>query len=263
MQSLRLLAVAFAVAGCGGGGGFPSDAAIDSPPPGGKLSVAWSLTDTGGQPITCDDVGGQLVTMVLRNHNVQGASTEVLGCTSASGTTSTVVPGIYDVDFELHGLVGQLTTATQQQAVIVMSGQITELAPVTFVVDATGALELNLVTGKATNCGATSASGAGITGTTISLVHAGGACEPVTFTISGTPASTYTVDCASPVEAPCIEADQTLTVASMPSGNYAIHVRGKIGPTDCYQNDDLMRVPPLMKLLKQTLNLAKQTTPGC
>jgi hypothetical protein len=268
MQSLHLVIVAVAVAGCGGGGGFPADAAIDSSVPGGKLSVAWSLADTASQPITCSDVGGQVVTLVLRNHDVAGASTEVFGCTSASGTTPEVAAGIYDVDFELHGVVGLLTTATQQMGITITSGQTTELAPVTFALDATGAVELDLATGKSGgNCAATTAMGAGITATTISLVHSpGSVCEPVTFTISAgatRPAGTYTVDCATPVVGPCIEADQKLTVASMPSGSYAIHVLGKVGALDCFKNDDVLKVPPLMKLLKQTLSLAQQTTPGC
>ncbi len=267
MQALRLLVVACAAAGCGGGGGFPADAAIEPPPPGGKLAVTWSVTNAGGQPITCGDVAAQVVTLVLRNRNVSGGSTEVFGCTSATGTTPEVAPGIYDIDFELHGLDGLLTTATQQMGLVVTSGQTTDLAPVAFAVDATGGVELNLVTGKSGgNCAPTSAMGAGITNTTITLLHTGGVCEPVTFAISAganNPAGTYTVDCANPVVASCIEADQKLTVASMPSGNYAIHVVGKVGAKDCFKNDESLRVPPLAKLLKQVLSLVQQTTPGC
>ncbi len=255
------------VAACGGGGGFPADAPIEGPPPGGNIALTWSLTDTNGQPIECGQVGGQVVTLVLRNRNVLGASTEVFTCSSLGGTTPLVAPGIYDIDFELRGTVGLLTMGGQQQGVIVTSSQTTELAPVTFAVDATGGLDLDLTTGKpGGNCKPTSEMGAGITSTTITLVHTGGGCEPVTFDISAgasDPAGAYVVNCTSPAVAPCIETDQKLTVATMPSGTYEIHVRGQIAGVDCYANDDGLTVPPLAKVLRQTLGLAQQTTPGC
>ena len=45
------------VAACGGGGGFPDAPPIDMPPPLGTFSLAWTVKDTGGNPITCDQIG--------------------------------------------------------------------------------------------------------------------------------------------------------------------------------------------------------------
>lgn len=106
--------------------------------------------------------------------------------------------------------------------------------------------------------------GAGVTSMTITLVHTGGGCAPVTFLRSGGPTmSSYVVNCSSPMIATCIEDTETLTVPSMPSGPYTIHIRGKIGAVDCWQNDDALQVPPQGQSLIETLNLAKTAASGC
>jgi hypothetical protein len=80
----------------------------------------------------------------------------------------------------------------------------------------------------------------------------------------GTLVGSYVVSCSSPAVAACIETDETLTVPSMASGPYTIHVRGKIGAVECWNNDDALQVPPQGKLMIQTLNLAFQTgATGC
>ena len=57
-----LLPAVAGLAACGGGGGFP-DATIDvGPPAPGSFSLAWSVTDTMGNAITCDQIGAQSVT---------------------------------------------------------------------------------------------------------------------------------------------------------------------------------------------------------
>lgn len=62
----------------------------------------------------------------------------------------------------------------------------------------------------------------------------------------------------------CIENDETLTVPSMQSGPYTIHIRGKVGSANCWRNDNTLQVPPLGKRLSETLNLAYQPgVPGC
>lgn len=265
-----LLACA-AVVGCEGdgcgGGGFPDAREVDAAPAGGTLSLAWTLTDTGGAPITCDQVGATTVTLLLRNRAVSGGQAEVLGCNSATGATPVLRPGTYDVRFELAGPGGLLSTATPQNGLVVRTGQDTALAPVTFAVVATGGLDLFVTANQAAgNCAPIANGGAGITATSIALNDSTGACEPITLTVgagAGRPASTYVVDCANPVLAPCIENDQRLTAAGLPSGNYAIHVRGRVGATECYLNDDSLIVPALDRVLVRTLNLGKSTTPGC
>ena len=250
---------------CGNGGGFPVDAGPDAAPPGGKFSLAWTLADSSSQPITCSQVGSQVLTVVLRNRAVQGALTEVFSCSSASGVSSAFAPGIYDISFELNGVSGLLTTATTQSGVEIKSNETTALLPIAFEVNAIGALQLRVLSNQpAGNCASTVSMGAGITSTTIALVHTGGACEPVTFDVAlgaTQPAGTYTVDCATPVIAGCIDNDQTLSVPSLPSGNYQIHIRGTIGGTDCWNNDDSLVVPPKGATLNTNLNLAKQA--GC
>lgn len=257
----RALAVALALAACGDGGGFPDAPLPDSPVPGGTLSLQWSLTDTNGAAITCERLGAQVVTLVLRNRDVSGASTEVFVCSSMAGTTPKVAPGTYDVAFELqHGTFGLIAQASTQLGVVVESNQNTPLMPVTFVVDATGGLDLKIDANKpGGNCGAPP-NGAGITGTSITLTRAPNqTCQPVTFTISGNPATMYTVNCANPTVVGCIENDQAITVMGVPTNTYQIHVRGKVAGVDCYINDDVLRVPPAGNTLTSTLMLA----PGC
>lgn len=258
----RALALgALALVACGDGGGFPDAPLPDSPLPGGTLSLQWSLTDANGAAITCERVGAQVVTLVLRNRDVSGASTEVFVCNSMAGTTPKVPPGTYDVAFQLqHGTYGLIGQATTQLGVVVESNQNTPLEPVVFAVDATGGLDLKLTANKpGGNCGP-APNGAGITGTSITLTRGpNDTCEPVTFTISGNPATMYTVNCANPTVVGCIESNQSITVMGVPTNTYRIHVRGKVNGVDCYTNDDPLMVPPAGNTLTRTLNLA----PGC
>src|SRR5512139_2054698 len=100
LRAAALIAV-MSMMGCGGGGGFP-----DAPPGpdafvGGTLSLDWSLVKMAdGSPVSCDQVGGVTVTLLLRNRAVQGGFTEVFSCGSKTGTTPLVPIGTYDVNFE-------------------------------------------------------------------------------------------------------------------------------------------------------------------
>jgi hypothetical protein len=62
---------------------------------------------------------------------------------------------------------------------------------------------------------------------------------------------------------PCIENDQALTVSGVTSDQYLIHVRGRIGATECWTTDTGFSVPPIMKVLMQTLTLTKLNAVGC
>lgn len=269
-----LVSATFAAA-CGDGGGFPDAPPIDMPPPQGTFDLAWTLKDTSGNAITCDQIGAQAVTVLTRNRAVQGGSTEVFTCGTFKGTSQGLVPGTYDMDFELGGVggavgTGLIATSPKQMGVVIKSSENVTLAPLAFVVDATGGLKLNISANKpGGNCGSTGANGAGITGMTLTLQHtAGGACEPITFTIAPNatlPGGSYTVNCTAPTVAPCIEADQQLTATGVRSDGYQLHVRGRIGTASCWTNDDTMSVPPLGRDLVRTLNLAAAPmgTPGC
>jgi hypothetical protein len=263
----KLVLLSGLLAGCGSGGGF-FDAAVreDAVPPGGTFSAQWMVTDTGGAPIECTKIGGQFVTVLMRNRALPIGEAEVFGCASLSGQSKVVPAGIYDIRFELSGIAGVLAMAPEQMAVEIKSQENTVLAPLTFAVDAQGGLALRLDAGKAGgNCGATPA-GAGITATTITLEHADTTCAPVTFAISAganQPAGSYTVNCQTPAIGPCIESDQELTVSGIPSDSYRIHVRGRIGANNCYLNDDSFQVPTNGAVLTRTLNLAHQMLPDC
>lgn len=262
------------VAACGDGGGFPDAMPIDAAPMPGRFTLAWALTDPTRGVILCEDIDALSVTALVRNRAVQGGSTEVFTCPSLMGTSQDVVPGIYDIDFELIGpggdpSTGVIATAPRQQGVTIGAGQTVALAPLAFEVDATGGLALNLTTNASGgNCGATATGGAGITSMTITLFRATDlpACEPVTFAISAGAtgqARTYTVDCTTPAPTACIESDQTLTATGLASGDYTIHVRGTTTTvSECRTNDDTLPVPPLGRDLTRTLNLGVQTS-GC
>lgn len=272
MTSRALYLVTATLIGCGSGGGFPDAPEIDSPPPLGTFSLAWSLTDTNNQPITCDQIGAQSVTALVRNRAVQGGSTQVFACSTMMGTSEALVPGTYDIDFELVGvggapMTGLIATSPVQLAVVIPSGGSVALTPLAFAVNATGGMKLHLSTAATMNCTPTAAGGSGITTHTITLNKASDStCAPITFAIAanGTqPARTYTVDCATPAVVPCIERDQEISVTGIAAGGYIIHIRGS-APTECFSNNDSLSVPPLGRDLVRTLNLGLElSTAAC
>ena len=264
MSHMRTLCLLGLVAACGGGGGFPDAPVIDSPSPSATFSVAWTVNDTTNQPVSCDRIGAVSVTVLAHNQAVEGGMTEVFTCGTAMGTSEKLAPGIWDFDFELTSATGVLATVPGQHGVTLTANQNTALQPLTFSVDATGGLALTLATNRSAGNCAAQPGGGGITNTTITLVHSSDqSCAPFTFTISG--GATYTVDCTTPVQAGCIDANQTLTVSSVPSDTYTIHVRGLVsGGATCWSNNDSLQVPPSGQTLTKTLNLAYATgTSGC
>ncbi len=270
---MRAAYLVLVLAACGGGGGFP-DAKVkdDTPPPSGTFKLAWSLTDTNDAPIDCARVAAITVTAVVRSTQVSGGSTQVFTCSGGMGESQAITPGTYSIDFELDAGSGMIATSPRQQDIVIKSNQSTTLTPIVFKLDATGNLKLHLSANKpGGNCQPTASTGAGIANTTFVLQHApGAACEPVTLMIgagatSGTAATTYTVNCATPVIGPCIENDQEITTTGTPSGSYQLHVRGLVaGGAACWTNDDQIVIPAVMGTLTRTLNLGYQmSTPGC
>jgi hypothetical protein len=262
-MSTRLAYLAFAGA-CDSGGGF-----IDASDPNGAFAVRWGLQDTNQRPIQCDEVGA--VTMRVAAQSRIGASSDVelFRCSQTSATSQGVPAGRYDADFELDDVSGKIASSPSQLAIDIHAGQTTQLQPLTFSIDATGTLSLSIASGQpGGNCGATAMNGAGITGTTIVLRHVSGSCAPTEFAYpadSMLEAGNYELsDCQRPPAAPCIEADQPLTVSGVASGRYTIDVRGMIGSVDCWSLTSQLVVPPLGRTLTQTLMLAYATgTPGC
>lgn len=260
MMPRRLLACSL-LAACGDAGGFP-DAPLADTPPTGTFSLTWSVVDHESQPIACERIAAQSMTVLAHNKGFDGGSTQIFTCASGMGQSQAVFAGLYDLDFELSGTFGLLASGTKQTSVQVPAGTNTPLQPVTFQVKALGGMALKLSAGGSGNC----AGGAGIEQTSISFVrNSDSACQPVTFTISDgamQSGGTYTATCPTPtVIDKCIDADQVLTATDVPSDAYTIRVRGKIGGTDCWVNNDFLQVPPLDQTLTRTLNLAQ--TPGC
>lgn len=252
---MRLLWVAALTAACGNGGGFdggPSDPPVSN----GTVSLAWSVTNTNGQPIDCNDVGAQSVVLLLHNILEVGGSTAVFGCSSGAGITQQLSPGSYEIDFELRGTAGVLGTSPRRMNIMVRAGQDTPIGAVAFPVNATGGLDLFLRASPAmTNCGP----GTSISGMSIMLRRPGGACQMTTFRIEPG-ARTYSVNCSSSNVVPCIENNQRLTATGVPSGPYTIEVVGKVGAVDCWVANEPLQVPPLGKVLSRTVILSN---PGC
>jgi hypothetical protein len=254
------------LSGCDcGGGGFPDARPSDGPLPG-TITATWSLTDLTGAPITCDQVGATTVFLQLRSRTTTAGAAVSLSCALSPATSQPLVAGIYDVTFELHAGATTIATGPAQNAVNVQPGLDTRLAPVAFMVDSNGGLIVSLAAPPVmSNCDPVADGGAGITTNTITLEHTGDGCAPVVFTRSrgATVLGTYTVSCSAPMVTKCIESDEQLAVASMPSGPYTIHIRGKVNALDCWQNDDSFQVPALGKVLSETRNLAFRNVAGC
>jgi hypothetical protein len=264
MQLRAILLCAATSAGCNGGG-FPADAGVDVKIAAGSFSLAWKLTDLKGAPITCDQIGASTVAITLQSLDRVFGDAESFSCGNSPSTSPAIPAGDYNVGIELHGSGLDPVVAPVQPRVVIADNQITALAPVTFAVDPTGTVALQIAppTPLTSNCGAPP-SGAGINAETITLEHAGDGCLPITFTRTkgGATVGTYTVSCAAPANAGCIEQDETLTATGVPFGQYTIHVRGKIGASDCFTNNDSLAVPAQGKTLTQTVILAP-TKPSC
>ncbi len=154
---------------CGSGGGFPADAS--GPPGPGTVTLAWSLTDTSGAPITCDQVGANSVAITLQGRTTAGTVVS-LSCAAGHGTSQALSPDTYDVTIELHGASLTAVPAAAQKGVVVRASADTQLAPAVFAVDPHGAIAFSIRAPQAaTNCGAAADKGAGITATTITLQH--------------------------------------------------------------------------------------------
>jgi hypothetical protein len=246
-------------AACGSGGGFPDARPIDARPPTGTFTLDWSVSDAMGQAITCDQVGGQTVTVLAHNRAFEGGETEPFICSTLMGQSPGLAPGIYDFMFELDASSGVLATAPGQFGIEIDSNQNVRLAPLAFSLDATGGMNLHLATNRAGgNCGVPP-NGGGITSTTLTLAHTSDStCQPLTLQIAAgatKPASMYTINCTTPVVGPCIESDQAITASGFAADSYQIHIKMNQAANVCWTNNDSIVVPPQSATLMRTLNL--------
>jgi hypothetical protein len=235
------------------------------PPANGSISVAWSIQSIGGLAVSCEQVAARFAALRLRNRTTSAVVATAFPCANSPGTAP-IAPGLYDVSFLLNAADGTLLgTAPDQVGVSIVSGRLTNLAPVTFTFGVTpkSTLVLRLATSATTNCQSASAGGAGITGDTIFLARSDGGCAPVTFIRQrgAEQRGTYQVNCSSPQIAPCIEKDETLTT-TLDRGSYTIRARGRIGAADCWVRDDTLEIP-IGGTVTRTLGLLRAPGAGC
>lgn len=260
--------VLLATVACDEPGGAVAAAPVTNACPG-SVSLAWSITNASGQPLTCAQAGATSVALRLQS---RGGGTPVFTsfpCASSPGTAN-VAPGLYDVTIELRDASGaRRATSPPQTSVPVATGRTKVLTPVTLVVGTGGgggnrvALTLE-AENVASNCQSSSSGGGGITGTTITIVRVGGGCAAVTLVRSrgGAQIGIYKVNCSSPEVASCIERDETLTTTGLTPGGYIVRVGGKIGPVDCWAAESQLDVPATGQLQSRIV-LRHQSGAGC
>lgn len=261
-----VVALAVAAGACGSEGGFADARPIDAPTPG-TVSVSWTLRDSLGAQIECDQIGPNVsINLELVPRGGGRGEAESLSCTNNPATSRKLPPGIYNVSFVLRAQDLTPASATPQADVEVLPDGNTVLAPIEFQIDVRGTLVLSLRAPPAVrNCSGAAGSTAGIDSNTLTLLTRG-ACAPVTFVRrqGATIVNTYVVNCGSPVSATCIETNETLTAEGITSGSYLVTARGRTGTVDCYATENqLVRVPAQGRAVVDTINLGKTGAPGC
>jgi hypothetical protein len=246
---LRPTLVMLLLAGaCGSNEGPPDARVIDGPPPGGTFSLQWTLHE-GASALACDDVGAKLVAVTIKNEDAGFGTVETFSCSSTSGTSAPLAPGLYTFAVELDDASGGPLGPVQTfMHVEIKSSQDSPLGTLDFPVVARGGLSIkHAAQGKSANC---TAGGANIDATTLALKGAGGACVPATFAIaagSTRPAATYVSDCNTLPAGPCIEQDQTITVTGLRSGTVELNVSGLVAGQACWGGGYTLTVPAMDK----------------
>jgi hypothetical protein len=274
----------FAITACNPSEGSPTLAITAASTCPGSISVAWSIINASGQPLSCSQAGATSVALRLQSRTGGTPVFTAFPCTSSPGTAN-IAPGLYDVAIELHDANGaKLATAEPQTSIAIALARTKVLTPVAFRLGSggdggggsgggggggsggqPGSVHLSLQAGAfRSNCLPSALDGAAITGTSITVQTAGGVCAPVTFIRSqgGTEIGTYKVNCSSPQITSCIESDESLTSPELTPGSYVIHARGKIGAGDCFVADTALEVPQTGPLQKQIV-MQRQNVPGC
>jgi hypothetical protein len=244
---------ALGVSGCGG-----------SAPAQGSVSLTWSIFDgLNGQPATCATVGAASVSLQATSQAASGGSVTLsVPCARSSSGTIELAVGTYRIVPQLVTADGAVLATASDQTAAVTAGQTTALTPALFAASTrSGFFALSLSTGS-TNC---QPGGAGITGVSMFLEHAGDGCAPTTLIRSrgGVQLGTYDINnCSSPSVTSCIEADELLTAGNLTPGSYILRVRAKRGPLDCWKLDETFTLVPGRPLVR-TLTLAHAPDAGC
>jgi hypothetical protein len=263
-MQFRVSTLAAVIAGCAGVVGCegcppdePDAGVPDVPLQSGTFTLAWTSHDqTSGKQISCDKLDPNAKILVKAARTGTGGI-EQLTCKTNQGTSvAKFVTGEYAFTYELrvtiNGALKTLATAAPETKVIVAPD--TVLKDIDFQVNASGHFDFKLLAGAGGNCSMT---GAEISGMSITLEQIDDAgnhiCQPTTFTLSD--GRTYnSSNCMFPSAFGCIKEDVVVSAAPaftppataqpLPSGPYQIHIIGKRNTSDCWSNNDIIRVPP-------------------
>lgn len=133
-----------------------------------------------------------------------------------------------------------------------------------------GSLLLTVTTtlGAGRGCVPVVSGGAGVTATTIVIQtfehQTLGVCVPAVLNRArdGIVTGTYTVDCVSPVQARCVEENETLSTSGLPPGAYQVRVVGLIQQSSCWIDKETVQVAGGAQV-NQRVVLRNQQLPGC
>lgn len=119
------------LAACGDGGGFP-DAGPPDAPATGTFALTWTVVDQNNQPVTCEGIAAQTVTVLVHNLAFMGGTTEAFNCDTGMGTSGQLITGTYEMDFELRSISGILARGAHQTGIVIEANRETALMAVTF-----------------------------------------------------------------------------------------------------------------------------------
>ncbi len=232
----------------------------------GSASIAWSITEQPpGFVSTCARVGAASVSLTLQRRGAEETRFD-FPCVESQATIPAITAAPYDATLTLRAADGAVIAVGPTQAnVAIGADQVTILAPVVFAAVQGGKLSISLSTiTTSANCTSRGQGGAGTTGHTITLVSAGGGCDPVTFTrLRGTTrVGEYTVNCSSPQVAACIERDETLVGDALRAGPHIITIVAQVGAARCSSEIDVLSIPAGATLVKP-IQLPPNSGAGC
>jgi hypothetical protein len=211
----------------------PDDPVGDAALPRQVVSVAWKVTDLADAELACDRIDAQFMTVTFFRVQTGEGFTEVFDCFRGGGMRE-LEEGEYMIGFELADRFGTLATRASQPYRVEGPTAVEEAR---FRIDPRGTLVFTLDTGLAANCGG----GSSISGMTIEVYRPDGGCLGGTLAIEGA-APPYTINCANPPVASCLEKDRDVTAASVPAGEYRIRAVGRQGTMPCWLHDQRHRI---------------------
>lgn len=263
---LSLVAGLLAAAGCSDDVAL-TDARpqIDAAVPG-TLMLSWSIRH-GDAALTCADVGASTVSIDIVHDGDAFGVVDSFGCTSATGASRMLAPGLYLVRASLAGIGGTLDGPNEIRDLTVPPGGVATVPPITFDVDPTGGLKFRITTATQGNCTAVASGGAGITAMKLELRDATNTCVPATFEVAASasfPAGSYRSDCAGATYA-CISGDQDVTVTGLRTGTYSMIMTGDVGDATCWRRQPNATVPAagLVSTLPGQQLALQANVPGC